>query len=191
MISVVGLVVCTSAIAQESRSPTADLEAAARQLGVYVTEPVKQDYNRRLAVEFANVASQAGFDQSEIEAISNGLTQGNVKVASGGKSGRIIVGSAVFEKGPKKTSLVLSLLSTNKALASLERYSSIKLTVRPAPPRDYKVIVNGTQCPATDQGLYKVMPGESAINVSRPRKAQCEWHGLIAAGAVREVDCNL
>jgi hypothetical protein len=73
----------------------------------------------------------------------------------------------------------------------LEQFSTIKLVVQPAPPRDYKVIINGEECPATEAGIYKVLPGDSVIDATRPSKQKCEWHGSIAAGATQEVDCPL
>jgi len=86
---------------------------------------------------------------------------------------------------------LLSFRSVQSATAFFEKYSTIKLIVNPAPPRDYKVIVNGEECPATEAGTYKVMPGESVVNATRPSKPQCEWHGPIAPGAVQEVNCSL
>ena len=86
---------------------------------------------------------------------------------------------------------LLSFASIQHATGLLERFSTIKLTVKPAPPRDYKVIVNGEECPATEAGIYKVMAGVSVINATRPDKPKCEWHGSIAPGGVQEVNCQL
>ena len=73
----------------------------------------------------------------------------------------------------------------------MEKFSTIKLEVQPAPPRDYKVVVNGEECPATEEGVYKVLPGDSSINVSRPNLPVCQWRGPLTAGQTRVVNCRL
>jgi hypothetical protein len=158
----------------------------------YITKLVAESYRRSAAADFARGAGQAGFNDNEIRSFSQGMITGNIRVVPGGPAGWIVAtGSVVSYADTPKSSFLNLFRSTERATTFFERFAAIKLVVQPAPPRDYKVVVNGEECAATDAGVYKVMPGESAINVTRPSKPQCEWHGPIATGATKEVDCSL
>jgi hypothetical protein len=194
------LVLLTSsqvANAQTTNAKSADpfFDPALRQLGVYLTAPVANEYRRSAANKFSKGAAQAGFSGDETQAFSKGMITGDIRFEQGGKWGRIVSGDPNVridaEPGRTKAGYLTSFSTVQSATEFLEKFSTIKLIVKPAPPRDYKVIVNGEECPATEAGIYKVMPGESVINASRPDKPKCEWHGSIAAGAIQQVDCSL
>jgi hypothetical protein len=168
-------------------------EPALKDLGVYATAPVRESYRRAAAAEFAKGATQAGFQDFEVKSFSNGMVTGEIKISSGGKAGTITTGNAAVRVGedPTKANYLLSFRSAKSVGTYLERYSTIKLIVRPAPPRDYNVLVNDERCPATEEGIYKVMPGISKVNVSRAQKPRCDWQGTIEAGAIQMVECKL
>jgi hypothetical protein len=158
----------------------------------YLTGPVADSYRQVAAAKFLDGAEHAGFSSREAKGFSDGMVKGDIIFVPGGVWGNIVSKQAgveiSLEPGKKKAYL---LSFTDVQTAILEKYSTIRLLVKPAPPRDYKVIVNGEECPATEAGIYKVMPGESAVKVSRPSIKECEWHGPIGPGAVQEVDCSL
>jgi hypothetical protein len=170
-------------------------EPALNQLGVYLTAPVAESYRRTAANKFAEGAANAGFSNFEAKSFSDGMVRDEIRFEPGGPSGWIVSKGAgariAAEPGSSKAGYLLSIATVQSATAFLEKYSTIKLIVKPAPPRDYKVTVNGEECPATEAGIYKVMPGESVVKATRPSKPQCDWHGPIAPGAVQEVNCPL
>lgn len=168
-------------------------EPALKQLGVYLTAPVADRYRRSAAAKFSEGAAKVGFTGLEAKAFSDGMVNGDIRFEPGGKSGIVRTEDAGVRIGeePLKSGYLLSFGSVQSATTFLEKYSTIKLIVKPAPPRDYKVIVNGEECPATESGIYKVLPGDSVVQVTRPSKPECAWHGPIAPAAVKEVDCSL
>jgi hypothetical protein len=72
----------------------------------------------------------------------------------------------------------------------LVRFPTIRLIVQPAPPRDYRVAINGEDCPATERGLYKVPAGPVMVRVVRTGKPPCVWNGNLEEGRTQEVPCN-
>jgi hypothetical protein len=108
-------------------------------------------------------------------------------------NGAVTTGDARIRIGeePSKSDYLLSFRSAQTVGAYLERFSTIKLVVKPAPPRDYTVIINDETCPATEEGVYKVLPGSAKVNVSRTKKPRCNWQGSIGAGATQLIECSL
>lgn len=180
--------------AQDKKPPDQFFGPALNQLGAYLTGPVADSYRRASAAKFLEGAEQAGFSYPEAKSFSDGMIKGNIRFQSGGQWGYIVSSDPhaeiVAEPGTK-TGYLSSFASVQTATTFLEKFSTIKLLVKPAPPRDYKVVVNGEQCTATEAGIYKVMPGLSAVKVTRPSKPECEWHGPLAPAEVKELDCSL
>ena len=72
----------------------------------------------------------------------------------------------------------------------IERFPTIRLVVQPTPPRDYRVSINGEDCPPTERGLYKVPIGATNVRVERSGKASCLWSGTLVDSRTQEVLCN-
>jgi hypothetical protein len=72
-----------------------------------------------------------------------------------------------------------------------ENYATIRLTVSPAAPRDYKVIINGEKCPITSKAVYLVPPGKVRVTVTRAGKPPCAWAGTVSRAKERAVGCRL
>lgn len=66
----------------------------------------------------------------------------------------------------------------------LRRLPTIVLTVSPSPPRDYRVEINGEECPATEQSQYKVAPGAIIVRVTRGGRPDCAWQGTVTADTI-------
>ncbi len=169
-------------------------DSALNRLGVYLTAPVADQYRRASAAKFSEGAAQAGFSHYEATVLTNSMLTGDIRIQPGGKWGKFVAKNPDIvidaEPGQTKGRYLSSFLSVDTTTSLLERFSTIKLVVKPVPPRDYKVIVNGEECPATEAGVYKVLPGESMVNAVRTGRPKCEWHGPIAPGATQEVDCS-
>jgi hypothetical protein len=72
----------------------------------------------------------------------------------------------------------------------IERYATIRLSVQPAPPRDYTVGINGEDCKAVESGVYKVPNGPVEVRVVRQGRTPCRWSGRVTDGRTQEVVCN-
>ena len=191
---VIALFASQAANAQTKGTKSADelFGPALNQLGIYLTGPVADSYRRAAAAKFSDGAVKAGFNSVETKSFSASMVSGEIRFGPQGSSDWIYSRDAALPPGEKaKAGYLLSFASVESATTFLVKYSTIKLLVKPAPPRDYKVIVNGEECPATEAGIYKVMPGESAVKVSRPSKPECEWRGSIGPAGVQEIDCSL
>ncbi len=58
----------------------------------------------------------------------------------------------------------------------LQKYPIISLVVRPVPPMDYIVRINGEAYPATSKSQYAVSPGHVALKIERSGQKPCEWN---------------
>lgn len=64
---------------------------------------------------------------------------------------------------------------TAPIVSVLKTYPVISLVVKPVPPKDYIVQINGKPYPATDQSQYAVARGHVEVKVERPGAKLCEW----------------
>ena len=76
------------------------------------------------------------------------------------------------------------------AFGFLRKFPAVRVTVRPVPPIDYTVAINGQDCPP-DIGVYKVHVGVVEVRVVRPGKPPCTWKGTLPEGQTQAVACNL
>jgi len=76
------------------------------------------------------------------------------------------------------------------AFSFLQKFPTVRLTVRPVPPIDYTVTINGQDCPP-DVGLYKVHVGIVEVRVVRTGKPPCAWKGTLSEGQTQAVACHL
>jgi hypothetical protein len=195
------VIFCSGAVAQV-RWEERDLVATGLQeAGVYMTPTAERNLRRQIADDFGKGAQQVGFTPEQTFSFGNAIAFG-AKIRSvpqaDGRPGFYDVEPNLapfpYARIPANTPLVSYLLSfTSKERLSmyLQKFSTIKISVEPAPPRDYRVVINGDDCPATEKSEYKVMPGQSTVKVTRSPKPTCEWTGPIAAGATQLVPCRL
>jgi hypothetical protein len=166
-----------------------------KEKGVYLTEPVKRQFPQYQASLFSDKA--AGLGSENKDALTAALRESRVKLFPGGAHGSIAftdhIGNVTHTQPVQgqETNYIASLFSWSTFSAFLEKFATVHLTVQPAPPRDYKVEINGDDCDATDQGLYVVMPGRTTVDVTRPQKPACNWSGEIGAGKTQLVNCQL
>jgi hypothetical protein len=76
------------------------------------------------------------------------------------------------------------------AFGFLRKFPAVRVTVRPVPPIDYTVAINGQDCPP-DVGVYKVHVGAVEVRVVRTGKPPCTWKGTLSEGQTQAVACNL
>jgi hypothetical protein len=169
-----------------------------QEAGVYLTPTAERNFRTTIASDFAAGAGQAGFSGPQIPAFANAIAFGKIYSVGGGRSGYYVANSPnpgettsiPGDKAPA-VSFLFSFITNEKFNIYLQKFSTIKITVDPVPPRDYGVVINGDNCPATEKGEYKVMPGASIVKVTRATKPSCEWRGSIAEGATQFVACKL
>ena len=110
---------------------------------------------------------------------------------SGGRPITTRQGDLMFDDKSGKPGEASSDLKPAKSIDFwLEKYPVIRIVVQPAPPRDYKVSINGQDCPATEKGLYKVPIGIVDVRIQREGKPPCVWSGRLTNGGKQEVACN-
>jgi hypothetical protein len=73
----------------------------------------------------------------------------------------------------------------------LDALANIRVRVRPAPPRDYAVMINGRAYPASDRSIYAIPPGTVQVSVSRKGKPPCHWIGTVNTEVDKILDCRL
>ncbi|MBY0250037.1 MAG: hypothetical protein K2X54_01415 [Methylobacterium organophilum] len=73
----------------------------------------------------------------------------------------------------------------------LDALANIRVKVRPAPPRDYVVTINGRPYPASERSIYAIPPGVVQISVLRKGKPPCNWAGAVGIEAEKVLDCRL
>jgi hypothetical protein len=192
-----GLITFTTAASAQAQD-TNVLERELQKSGVYMTAAATNQFRQLVAADFVQGAEKAGFTRDQSFKFANSIVIGNIRAVPGGSAGFYVADDG-RSNGPASipanaTSLVnylLSFASAEKVGVYLQKFSTIKIEVQPAPPRDYKIVINGEACPATEKSEYKVMPGESSVNVSRPAIPTCEWKGPIAAGQTQVIPCKL
>jgi hypothetical protein len=190
---------------------TRDLVAIGLQeADVYLTPTAERKLKTQIASDFAKGAQQAGFSRWQTSEFAEALRLGTVASMPGGAHGYYVAkplhGPTISYDVPNVNAAdvnvipggdtpsvryLFSFTSKDRLNVYLQKFSTIKLNVEPVPPRDYSIVINGDNCRATEKGEYKVLPGVSTVQVTRPPKPSCEWSGSIAEGATQLVACKL
>lgn len=171
--------------------------AAAQSQETYLTKAVRSALAAEMAEKIAAVASKVGFDATETTALAAGARDGSLKLSTrpefnqvaGGVVAETSVGRVQFSS-TFQLDAILRALSASSYDSFLHEFPTIRLEVKPTPPRDYKVVINGEDCPATESGLYRVPPGDTTVNVTRADKPACTWSGQIQSGKEQLVSCQ-
>jgi len=166
--------------------------------GAYLTAPVRKALGEARATEFSRAASSTGFTARETRAIAAGIREGKLTVVGGAGTGSPTVGGAT------ETPLGIVTLTNTQQLALIKRtfdavqyswfftrYATIHITVTPAPPLDYKIVINGESCQPTPASTYEVPPGKAVVSITRSGKQPCAWTGAVAGGQLQDVSCKL
>jgi hypothetical protein len=170
--------------------------------GAYLTVPVRKSVAQARAKEFARAASSVGFTPKETRFVADAIRDGKLSrdtTAVAGTANAASVWTQTFKtpQGDVKTNtrqqvgLIAAGMQPVADNTFFETYATIHITVVPAPPRDYKIVINGEDCPPTEKSIYKVLPGKTTVSVSRAGKQPCAWAGPIASGKKVEVKCSL
>ena len=160
--------------------------------GVYVTKPAQEQRVRLLASDIARAAPKLEFDAASTTMLTKGVRDSSLTLEwdQGGQLVKTSDGT-VRAKRPDQSSFLTTIIYLQTANVYPERFSTVRVEVVPAPPRDYKVVINGEDCTATERGIYRVVPGRVAVEVTRTPKPACAWKGDIAAGKEQRVNCSL
>lgn len=168
--------------------------------GAYLTIPVRKAVAQARANEFARAASSVGFTPKETRFVAEAIREGKLSttvVAGATQTASVSTQTFKTPQGDVKTNtrqqvaLITAGMQTIADSSFFETYATVHITVVPAPPRDYKIVINGEDSPPTEKSIYKVLPGKTTVSVSRASKQPCAWTGRIASGKKAEVKCSL
>ncbi|MDX0060412.1 hypothetical protein GOC19_29105 [Sinorhizobium meliloti] len=82
-------------------------------------------------------------------------------------------------------------VNVNYIETQLVRLPRIALSVRPNPPEDFTIEVNGELAPVTKELEYAVDVGAATVRVKRIAKPDCVWSGQLQIGERRRVECQM
>ncbi len=168
--------------------------------GAYLTIPVRKAVAQARANEFARAASSVGFTPKETRFVAEAIREAKLSttvVAGATQTASVSTQTFKTPQGDVKTNtrqqvaLITAGMQTIADSSFFEIYATVHITVVPAPPRDYKIVINGEDSPPTEKSIYKVLPGKTTVSVSRASKQPCAWTGRIASGKKAEVKCSL
>jgi hypothetical protein len=163
----------------------------------YLTKPVHDALVNAMADRFKTLGPKAGFSLSETTGLAAAIRTGplhTLSIASAGEQGKLVIATPngrVPITTPEKESAIRSAYSISSYESLFQKYATVHLSVSPIPPRDYKVIINGEDCPATEKSIYRVPPGVTTVNVTRVGKVPCAWAGAVLSGTEQTVECKL
>jgi hypothetical protein len=180
------LCLCAAASAQSAKDIT--------PAGSFITAPVAKELGLARASEFRKAASTAGFTPKETRLVARGLREATITVVGASGSGwrqtfKTKQGS-VSVTTIEQSGLIRHAMGYLPYPDFFDKYATIRLTVRPAAPRDYKVAINGEACPATEKSTYLVKPGKASVAVTRIGKPPCAWAGTVSGAKEQIVECR-
>ncbi|MCJ2079888.1 hypothetical protein [Methylobacterium sp. J-090] len=162
----------------------AQLRYDALRKGIVLTEEALEAY-RGLTPALGGLGPGASF-----EGVLGGLVAGN---NTGGTMGHGV--NAGVDVRPKAGNLEPKRTPSDTVRASvggfLDALANIQIKVRPLPPRDYIVTINGRSYPASERSIYAIPPGIVQISVSRKGKHPCQWAGAVGTEGDKVLDCRL
>ncbi len=170
--------------------------------GAYLTAPVRKALGQAMATEFSRGASSVGFSARETRAIAARLREGKLTLVRVPETDTPTVGAPTPSKF--ETPLGTVALTNTQQMALIERtleavqyswffgkYATIHITVTPAPPLDYKIVINGERCQPTQASTYEVPLGKVVVSMTRSGKPPCAWAGAVSSGQLQDVACTL
>jgi hypothetical protein len=154
-------------------------EAWTKETGIYVPRAVRKEY-------IEGISNQIARDVSEREASATVVKKWDPSVrAEAWRTKKDQVADTAT-----LTANALDRLATLRAVGFwLERYPTIRVIVRPTPPKDFLLTINGELCPATEKAMYRVPIGAVTIRVWRQGSAPCEKTYAASEGQVYDVHC--
>lgn len=181
------LCLCAAASAQSAK----DFSPA----GAYITAPVREELGQARASEFLKAASSAGFTSREARLIARGLREANIRAvhvsANGWRGVFKTPHGTVSVDTIEQAGLIRRAMGYVPYANFFEQYATIRLQVKSARPRDYKVTINGEACPRSKTSTYLVRPGRAKLSMTHGGKPLCTWAGAVFPGREITVECKL
>jgi hypothetical protein len=203
------MVIANTAIAQTQTISSSSVNEAvdrwSKENGIVITSEVRRKLAADLAFEFTTNAQQAGVSTVDAWQLGGVIASGGTVEYSAGKNyqtlrGKERTGKIIFSAdaprprtaGNPVVEWVLHLTDFLKIGSLLQKYPKVHLIVKPVPPRDYSVKINGSTYEATEPSLYGVLSGAfTTIRVERSGKPPCLWAGVVSADDEVQIDCTL
>lgn len=161
--------------------------------GIIVTPQARDVVWKAISVGIESQAKDAGLDAGKAQALAALMADaGYVAVVPGGEYGFWSNGTSKFAVGS---------LNEFESFVAVSKYSNvvniiykrprIKIRVKPIPPRDYKITIDGHPVDSTELSEYVVNEGTVSVVVTRKDRKDCLWEGELALGEVKDVSCRL
>ena len=178
-------------LATSSLAPMAFAQST-NTVDIFLTKPVKDQLSVQISERFKAEAQKVGFSQQETAIVAKGFADQSLRQVPGGAWGGVVSsGGRLNFRNPQQAAYIEFVSNPATYTNFLERYATVQLDVRPIPPRDYKVVINGEPCEATERAVYRVLPGSVTVEVTRIGKPPCSWKGSVASGHEQLVKCSL
>src|SRR5262245_34351879 len=156
--------------------------------GIYVTRPVYAELTRLIENDVVRRAS-ANLSAVERERLRAEIRSANVLTAVD-PGWKVATTTTTSQEASVITGSISEALSYAQVGFYIRTYPRVQLDIQPVPPRDYKVLINGEQCPATMESQYAIRSGKVSVVVTRDPKPPCRWEGMLTSGAVQVVTCR-
>lgn len=91
----------------------------------------------------------------------------------------------------EENAVVAKALQPDMVSFHLEQFPRVTVVVKPVPPVDYLVEINGENVEATEKGFYRVAIGDVVVRVTRKKHPECLWKGTLKEGDQQVVNCKL
>ncbi|MER9524857.1 hypothetical protein NKI96_14905 [Mesorhizobium sp. M0292] len=161
--------------------------------GIVVTPQAKGVVWKAISVGIESQAKNAGLDTERAQAIAALMANaGYVTVVPGGDYG-------FWSNGTNK--FAISSLNEFEVFVSASKYTNvtdilykrprIRIIVKPTPPRDYIITIDGQLVDSTELSEYVVNEGTVSVTITRKDRKDCLWEGEMAVGEVKDISCRL
>ncbi|MBZ9815748.1 hypothetical protein [Mesorhizobium sp. CA7] len=201
MINTLWMAMMTSALVIATFAPAAAEELSYERLisawenksGEVITPAVQKAALRATAEDFLSKTSGARVREETRAGIAAAIgAAGLVAVSPDSVTARWSSGEVNLKwDSVEENAVVAKALQPELVSLHLEQFPRVTVVVKPVPPIDYLVEINGENVEATEKGFYRVSIGDVVVRVTRKRHSECLWKGTLKEGDQQVVNCKL
>lgn len=184
-----------AAMSEEQRysfSPDAALSSWTTETGIVVATASRKTLLVLIADQLQESGKGAGVDPAKAKQLYDMmLDTGYIAATPGGKTGFWTNGELRLPVEGAELKWAEAAFSPAAVSRIISHRPRVKIIVKPVPPLNYVVWINGEVAPSTEQSEYVVDEGETIVLVTRKGKADCQWRGPLAVGDVKQMDCKM
>ncbi|RWC92303.1 MAG: hypothetical protein EOS72_01935 [Mesorhizobium sp.] len=162
------------------------------ETGIVVTTASRKTLLLLIAQQLPESGMEAGISPDKAKQLYDMmLDTGYITVTPGGETGFWTNGDLRLPVEGAELKWAEAAFSPAAVSRIVSHRPRVKIIVKPVPPLNYVVRINGEVAPSTEQSEYVVDEGETIVLVTRKGKADCEWQGPLAVGDVQQVSCKM